>query len=132
MSAQTAGVHHVGLTVPDIRRTRDFFVDLLGFDQVAEKPDYPAVFVSDGAVMITLWQAHESARAFDRHGNVGLHHLALAIAPDGDIDAVHAKLAASGQVRIEFAPQPIGDGGARHLMCTIPGGLRLEIFAADG
>jgi len=131
MASSTAGIHHVGLTVPHIGQTRDFFVEVLGFEQVAEKPDYPAVFVSDGAVMITIWQAQESARGFDRRGNVGLHHLALAIAPGVGIDALHERLVASGQVSIEFAPQPIGAGGARHLMCVIPGGVRLEIFAAQ-
>ena len=55
--AKTRGAHHVGLTVPDLRAARDFFVDALGFAEVGELPDYPAVFVSDGAITITLWQA---------------------------------------------------------------------------
>lgn len=39
--------------------TRTFFVETLGFDQLGEIPDYPAVFLSDDATMITLWQAVE-------------------------------------------------------------------------
>ncbi len=35
--ATTRGVHHVGLTVPDLTRTRAFFVETLGFAQVGEK-----------------------------------------------------------------------------------------------
>ena len=29
---QTFGVHHLGFTVPDVRETRGFFVDVLGFE----------------------------------------------------------------------------------------------------
>ena len=43
-TAVTQGAHHVGLTVPDLTATRAFFVDILGYDQVGEVPDYPAVF----------------------------------------------------------------------------------------
>ncbi len=45
---KTLGAHHIGLTVPDVERTRNFFVDVLGFSQVGERPHYPAIFVSDG------------------------------------------------------------------------------------
>ena len=75
----TQGVHHAGLTVPDLGATRAFFVEGLGFEQVGEKPDYPAVFLSDGGTMITLWQVEqpETATSFDRHNNIGLHHARL-------------------------------------------------------
>jgi catechol 2,3-dioxygenase-like lactoylglutathione lyase family enzyme len=78
----TQGVHHVGLTVPELPKTVRFFIDTLGFSQVGEKPDYPAVFVSDGSTMITLWQAADPAAAvpFDRKNVIGLHHLALKVA----------------------------------------------------
>lgn len=71
----TQGAHHIGLTVPDLKATRDFFVELLGFQQVGKKPDYPAVFISDGKILLTLWQASEpeSAIAFNRKNNIGLH-----------------------------------------------------------
>lgn len=44
----TPGVHHVGLTVPDLAAARRFFVEELGYQQRGERPDYPAAFVSDG------------------------------------------------------------------------------------
>ncbi len=56
-AARTQGIHHAGLTVPDLAATRTFFEEVLGFEARGEKPDYPAVFLSDGSVMITLWQA---------------------------------------------------------------------------
>ena len=57
----TQGIHHVGLTVADVAGARHFFEDALGCARVGEKPDYPAAFVSDGRVMITLWQAESFA-----------------------------------------------------------------------
>lgn len=126
----TRGVHHVGLTVPTLAETRAFFIDLLGFEQVGEKPDYPAVFISDGQVMLTLWQAEAGARGFDRRGCVGLHHLALAVDDHAALDEVHRTIAGSPGVEIEFPPEALGAGPAKHMMCTIPGGLRLEFFSA--
>ena len=32
-------------------------------------------------------------------------------------------------VTIEFAPEPLAGGPARHLMCRIPGNIRLELIA---
>ena len=78
-TAVTRGAHHIGLTVPDLAATRAFFVDVLGYDQVGEVPDYPAVFLTDGGTMITLWQAENPAGAvpFDRKNVIGLHHRAV-------------------------------------------------------
>ena len=53
-NALTRGAHHIGLTVPNLAKTRAFFLDTLGYEQVGEVPDYPAVFVSDGSTMISL------------------------------------------------------------------------------
>ena len=76
---RTQGVHHAGLTVPDLAAARRFFEEALGFSVVGERPDYPAAFVSDGVVMLTLWRAEDPAAAipFDRKKGIGVHHLAL-------------------------------------------------------
>jgi catechol 2,3-dioxygenase-like lactoylglutathione lyase family enzyme len=128
----TCGVHHVGLTVPDIRATCRFFIDALGFEQVGERPAYPAVFVSDGTVMLTLWQAREGARAFDRKDAVGLHHLALAVSDEVGLDEVHARLEERSDVEIEFPPEPLGGGATRHMMLFVPGGVRIELIQPGG
>ena len=129
--AKTQGIHHLGLTVPDITATRDFFVNILGFKQVGEKPDYPAVFVSDGTVMLTLWQAidPDEARSFDRKTNIGLHHFALKVASLETLKALHSELLTTDGVEIEFPPEPLGQGPAHHMMLEIPGGIRMELFA---
>jgi len=133
-TAATQGAHHIGLTVPDLAKTRAFFIDTLGFTQVGEKPDYPAVFVSDGTTMITLWQAKDPASAvpFDRKNVIGLHHFALNVENGAALDALHGKLTKTDNVEIEFAPEPLGDGPVKHMMCAIPGGIRVEFIAVAG
>ncbi len=130
----TQGAHHIGLTVPDLAKTRAFFIDTLGFDQLGEVPDYPAVFMSDGATMITLWQAENPARAvpFDRKNVIGLHHFALNVEGADALDRLHGKLKASDDVKVEFAPEALGSGPTKHMMCAIPGGIRVEFIAAGG
>ena len=130
--ALTQGIHHVGLTVPNIQKTRDFFLEVLGFKQVGEKPDYPAVFVSDGVVMITLWQAvdPDNARGFDRKNCVGLHHVALNVTSKEALMNLHKRLIDTPDVSIEFAPEPLGQLGT-HMMCNIPGGVRVEFLATN-
>ncbi len=125
---QTRGVHHAGLTVPDLAAARAFFEEALGFSQVGEVPSYPAAFLSDGQVMITLWQAEDpgTAAPFDRKHAIGLHHLALVAS---DLDALHAVLRERSDVEIEFGPEPLGDGPTRHMMSAIPGGIRVEFIA---
>jgi len=130
----TRGAHHIGLTVPNLTRSEDFFVNTLGYDKLGEVPDYPAVFLSDGATMITLWQAKDpaSAQPFDRSNNIGLHHFALTVADGVSLDEVHAELSAQPDVDIEFAPEPLNGGPTQHLMCNIPGGIRVEFIAPAG
>lgn len=133
-NAVTQGAHHVGLTVPDLGKTRAFFLDTLGFTLVGEIPDYPAVLLTDGVTMITLWQAENPAAAvsFDRRNVIGLHHLAFNVADSDTLDSLHAKLKVSEGVSIEFAPEPLGAGPAKHMMCAIPSGIRIEFIAAGG
>ncbi len=129
----TQGAHHIGLTVPDLDAAKTFFTDLLGFDLVREVPEYPAAFVSDGTLMITLWRAADpnSCTPFDRKSVVGLHHLALKVDGKG-LDDIHGRLKGAAGVEIEFAPEPLRDGPTRHMMCTIPGGIRMEFIAPEG
>ena len=130
--ALTAGAHHIGLTVPDIAATRTFFTDVLGYDVVGERPAYPAVFVSDGTTMITHWQASDPAAAtpFDRKSNIGLHHLALKVPSHEALETLAAKLQQADGVEIEFSPEALGETPLRHMMTTIPGGVRVEFIAA--
>lgn len=130
-TAKTAGVHHVGLTVPEIGGAQRFFIEGLGFEPVGEVPDYPAVFLSDGTVMITLWEVEDAHNAvpFDRHHVIGLHHLALQIGDADALRALHEALSRRDDVEIEFPPESLAGGPTTHMMCRIPGNIRLELIA---
>lgn len=130
-TAVTQGAHHIGLTVPDLPQTRAFFIDTLGFAQVGEVPDYPAVFLTDGSTMITLWQAENPATAvpFDRKNVIGLHHFALKVENADVLETLRHKLSTTEGVGIEFSPESLGGGATQHMMCEIPGGIRMEFIA---
>ena len=130
----TRGVHHIGLTVPDLEQTRKFFLETLGYEQIGDVPDYPAVFLGDGSTMITLWEAAnpDTAVPFDRKNVIGLHHFAMKVEDGDSLDALHQKLTKTDGVEIEFAPEPLGGGPAKHMMCAIPGGIRVEFIAVEG
>lgn len=130
--AITQGSHHIGLTVPNIVATRDFFCDVLEFSQVGSVPDYPAFFISDGTLMLTLWQATnpDNAVAFDRKNNIGLHHFALKVDSIDTLQSLYQTLVNTPDVEIEFAPEPLGKGPTQHMMFYIPGGIRLELIAS--
>jgi lactoylglutathione lyase len=126
--AQTAGVDHVGLTVGDIEHSRRFFVECLGWKVVGGVPAYPAVFVSDGSVRLTLWQVDKSDGyvAFDRRKNIGLHHVALKVSDLAALESVYARVSTWPGVETEFPPQPALGGLRMHCMVREPGGVRVE------
>lgn len=130
--AITQGAHHVGLTVPDLATTRDFFINVLEFKQVAEVPDYPAVFLTDGTTLLTLWRAvdPDNATPFDRKNVVGLHHFAFKVDSLETLGTLHETLSKTDGVEIEFAPEPLGAGPTQHMMFYIPGGIRMELIAS--
>lgn len=72
-TSTTQGVHHVGLTVPELDAAANFFTEALDFQLVAERPANPAKFVSDGTILLTLWQAKPEAPTveFDRFHHFG-------------------------------------------------------------
>ena len=117
-NAKTLGAHHVGLTVPSLADARAFFQDALGFEAVGEVPDYPAAFVSDGNIMITLWQTQDPATAtpFDRRRNIGLHHLALRVASPDALRALSDELGSRNDTEIEFEAEALGETDSRHKM----------------
>jgi len=127
-AALTSGVDHVGLTVSDLTASRAFFTDCLGWTLLGENLAYPGAFVTDGTTRVTLWQVKDPGGhvPFDRHRNVGLHHLALRVPDMPTLEAVHARVATWPGAEVEFAPERNGAGPKIHCMIREPGGTRLE------
>ena len=124
----TKGVHHIGLTVSKLEESAMFFTSLLGWKEVKRENDYPAIFVSDGHIMITLWAVKEEpVEKFNRKKNIGLHHIALSVADEETLHRLHEHLK-ENQVEIEFPPQLLGPGPAKHMMCYEPSGVRVEFI----
>ncbi len=130
VTPQTQGVHHVGLTVKDLPTTLNFFETVLHFKKVGEVPDYPAAFVTDGSMMIALWQVKaEDLIEFDRRANIGLHHLAFIVDGEEKLKGLYEKLNKADNVNIEFPPENLHGGPTKHMMITEPGGIRMEFIA---
>ena len=124
----TRGMNHVGLTVSNLDKSTAFFTEILDWEEVGGFPDYPSKFVTDGEMFLTLWQTTDpdSAVAFDRKNNVGLHHLAFTVVSREALDVLYERFLEADGVVIEFSPEPNGGGPTIHMMIREPSGNRLE------
>lgn len=126
----TSGIHHLGLSVADLDATTRFFVQCLGWSLVREVPDYPARFVSDGTAMFTLWQTEPGSAPFDRRRQVGLHHVAIRVSAVDALADLYRRVSGFPGVVVDFAPEPLASGPARHFMVFEPSGTRVEFIWA--
>ena len=124
----TQGAHHIGLTVSKLEESAAFFTKLLGWKEVKRREDYPAIFVSDGNIMVTLWNNKvDPPTGFDKNRNIGLHHVAFKIENETALNNLFKKLV-DANVPIEFPPELLGEGPAKHMMCCEPSGIRVEFI----
>src|SRR5258706_14932905 len=116
LKAGTCGVDHVGLSVRDLVSTRKFFCDCLGWRIVGERADYPAVFVSDGHDIVTLWQGESPGKAiaFDRRADVGFHHFGPPVAHQICLRILYKRGSGLPGVAGEVWPEPPGAGPHNH------------------
>lgn len=125
---ETLSIHHLGLAVRDLATTTDFFTECLGWLITKKDTTYPANFVTNGSVMITLWQTDENANAFDFRKNVGLHHFALMVPTEETLNKLFNKVKDYAGVIVEFAPELLRNGPTKHCMIYEPGGIRMEFI----
>lgn len=103
---------------------------MFSFRRVAEKPRYPACFVNDGVILLTLRNClSEEPTDFDRKIRVRLHHFALKLKDANSLGVVLEKLREHESVTIEFEPEGLGSSPHQHMTCTFFDDVRLEIFA---
>lgn len=109
---ETQGLNHLGLAVKDLGETTLFFTKALGWHESGYDPSYPRTAVSDGVVRLTLWQLDHSLETteFHRRKNPGLHHLALEVGSEEQLDRLHERVRVYPGVTIEFPPQLVGRG----------------------
>lgn len=134
------GVHHIGISVPDLEKARGFYIDLLGgVEEVAplqweQNPFIDAIvglkdsaarqfFCRLGNTHIEVFE-YSNPRAPDQDPDQGVHtfgytHFALQV---DDIQAVHQRLVEAG-VRVHAPPSMAGiktapDGSKRGYAAT--------------
>ena len=124
----TKGFNHVGLSVLSLDKSTQFFTDTLGWTLKGQDKNYPASFLSDGEMFLTLWQVKDrkSAVQFNRKNNVGLHHLAFSVDSFETLELIYQKVKKIEGVIIEFAPELAYGGPTKHMMIREPSGNRLE------
>jgi catechol 2,3-dioxygenase-like lactoylglutathione lyase family enzyme len=128
--AETQGLNHLGLSVSDLKATKEFFVDTLGWEESGFDPSYPRTAVSDGKLKLTLWQVDASLNGepFNRRKNIGLHHLAIQVSTEEQLDELYLKIVKLENCQVEFSPELLSGGPRKHMMFNEPSGLRIELI----
>ena len=127
-SKASGGLDHIALSVSDLDGSTDFFVSVLGFKVSGRDSKYPATFLNNGEMRLTLWQTAPDAVAFDRKNNVGLHHLAIKVPSFDALDGLYKTISNIPEAVIEFAPELSYGGPAKHMMFREPSGNRIELI----
>jgi catechol 2,3-dioxygenase-like lactoylglutathione lyase family enzyme len=127
---QTQGLNHLGLSVKNLDQTLAFFTGCLGWEESGRDASYPRSAVSDGSIRLTLWQVDNDLAVNEFHfrQNVGLHHFALEVATEAELNEIAASVAAWPGVEIEFMPELLGAGPRKHMIFYEPGGIRIEFI----
>jgi lactoylglutathione lyase len=130
MSFQTG---HVGINVTDLPRSRAFYADAFGLEELggsAEGPHRYAFLGRGTTVVLTLWE--QSRGSFDAHAP-GLHHLSFQADSIEAVRAAEERLKARGVKFLYDGVVPHREGAdSGGIFFADPDGLRLEIFAAAG
>ncbi|WP_026910599.1 VOC family protein [Patulibacter minatonensis] len=131
---------HVGLNVTDLDRSRDFYVDVFGFEVAQESSDPErrfAFLADDGRLALTLWQQSTGTFAAD---GPGLHHLSFEVQDieqvreaEARVRAAEARVRAAGAKLHHDGIVPHGEGvSSGGIFFEDPDGTRLEIYAPRG
>jgi catechol 2,3-dioxygenase-like lactoylglutathione lyase family enzyme len=128
-------IQHVGLVVVDLGRSRHFYADALGLEEVPRPPNFTfdgAWFRFGGTEIHLLSDAHATGGAGQPDAGAGAergmtHHLAFEV---DDLDGACARLAERG-VGLEGGPMPRGDG-YQQVFFRDPDGHVLELFQWTG
>ncbi len=124
-------LQHVGLIVADVDRSRRFYSDALGLEEVPRPSNFRfdgAWFRFGGTEIHLLSEAHTTGGAGQAMPDSGVargmtHHLACEV---DDLQAACSRLAAHG-IALDGGPMPRGDG-VTQVFFRDPDGHVLELF----
>jgi catechol 2,3-dioxygenase-like lactoylglutathione lyase family enzyme len=128
-------LQHVGLVVSDLERSRRFYSDALGLEEVSRPPNFAfdgAWFRFGGTELHLLSDAHATGGAGQSDPGTGAergmtHHLAIEV---DDLEGACSRLTANG-VPLAGGPMPRGDGYVQVFFLD-PDGYVLELFEHTG
>lgn len=88
MDIQTPGIHHLALRVTDYERSKHFYLDTLGFDQILEKPGL-CLFRAGNTAIAILGPENETPESDQFNPfRVGLDHLAIGCERKEDLETI--------------------------------------------
>ncbi len=126
------GLHHVLLTVRDLRASTTFYSDLLGLRKVKDIPDdgvagAKALYALPDGRLVGLVQHQATAdRPFDE-ARPGLDHLAFSV-PVSELPEWERRFALTGVEHSPPAPSAIGDP---LIAFRDPDRIQLQIYGVD-
>lgn len=125
---KTSGVHHVALRSTDLQRSRQFYIDTLGFSPILEAEGI-FLFLAGGTAIGVRGPADTTAQSdrFSPH-RVGLDHVALACDDEGEIERVASELSAVGVWNTGAKMDETL--GKRYVAFEDPDGIRWELYMA--
>lgn len=128
----TGAVHHVALTVSDVRRSQQFYTELLGFNFLVDFG--PKALLHNGSVLLALNPPPDPAQALpaDRfsESRIGLDHLSLSVASVADLQAAATLFNARGIAHGEI--KPLEPFGIAVLAFRDPDNIQVELTAPLG
>lgn len=127
---RTNHVHHLTLTVSDVRRSVDFYTRLLGFQIVMELG--PRVLLANGVFILVLTPPPDQAQAIPgdsfNENRIGLDHLSLRTDSREDLEEAHSIFTSQGVSHGEI--KDLGpDLGIFVLAFRDPDNIQLELSA---
>lgn len=129
----TGAVHHMTLTVTDVKRSTEFYTEHLGF-QVAVEFE-PRVLLANGGTLLALTPPPDPVQAVRgdafNENRIGLDHVSFAVA---DLQALEDAAAYFDEQGIDHGQiKDLGQGFAIYVMAVRdPDNIQLELSAPYG
>jgi catechol 2,3-dioxygenase-like lactoylglutathione lyase family enzyme len=127
MSLLTGGLHHVSIRTTDLGRSKRFYTETMGFQQVLETDG--AVLLNANGILLGVLDAAPETSAQDQFDpfRVGLDHLALAVNNAESLHELKQHLDAAGVRNNGVEDDTLT--GARYIAFYDPDGIAWELYA---
>jgi catechol 2,3-dioxygenase-like lactoylglutathione lyase family enzyme len=88
ININTPGVHHIALRVTDHVRARQFYIDLLGFQIILEKPNLFIFFAGGTAIGVLGPEDNTPKDDLFNPFRVGIDHIAIGCEDEAELERV--------------------------------------------